>query len=947
MARLSLRLLGQPQIDLDGRTVRFDTRKAVALLAYLACQDSVQRRDTIAALLWPEYDQGRAALRRTLSAIQSVLGDGWLISDRDTLALQRSAAIWVDVGAFEALVRTPEPTIANLCAALALHRDDFLAGFSLRDSPSFDDWQIAQAEHLRLARLQALARLVQLEEQSGALDGAIISARQWLTLDPLQEQAHRTLIRLLYSTGQRSAALKQYRECVRVLDRELGVGPLDETTALYQAIVSGQLPAPLAQPAPMRPSPSSTTTLPHPAPPPPHLIGRAHEWSTLIGAYQSIQANGLLIALVGPSGIGKTRLAHELMATARTRAATVLTVRCYEGEAQRAYAPWIGLLQQLSQSAEARQRLSTLPAWAQLELAHLVPTDQGVPPAGHPTGDRQLRLFDSIRLALQALCPAPAPLLVLLDDMQWADASSLDLVAYLGRRLSGLPIGLLLAWRPEDLASDHLLPALIAELRRAGSAQTILLTPLDRAGVLSFLQATPGIAARADQLADQLFNETEGLPLLLVEYLATLQHAPDSAASLQGLPIPGGARDLLHARVRHVSPLGAQILATAAVIGRTFEPEIVRLASGRTEDEVIEGLEELTRLGIIVEGESYDFSHGKLRDLVYTETSLARRRLLHRRVAEALTSAPGAATRIRNAGVIAQHYLQAGLNTLAAEQFVLAGRHAHTLAALTTALGHYEMALALDIPDPSVVHELIGDIQTLLGRYAAALASYEVAAAGAHAERLAALEAQIASIHQRRGDWALATQHLDAGLNLLTTESSRALRAWLTAELSLTCHQAGQRAEAQRLAAEAHALAEQSGDRRALAQAYNLLGLLANDAGDPAQACAQLTRSLELASRLGDTRVRMAALNNLALAHAANGELDQAIQLAEQALALCEALGDRHRAAAIHNNIADFLHSAGDDARAHERLTHAVTIFASIGNDTEHLHPTIWKLTAW
>ena len=945
MPRLELLFLGPPVIRLDSLVVRFDTRKAIALLAYLACQREGQRRDTIAALLWPEYDQGRAALRRTLSAIQSVVGEDWIISDRETIALRRSPDLLIDVDVFLAQ-HTSATELASLRDAIALHRDDFMAGFSLRDSSTFDDWQIAQAEHLRLARLQAFERLALLEEQSGLTEAAIASARRWLALDPLQEQAHRMLMRLLLSVGQRSAALQQYRECVRVLDRELGVAPLDETTALYQSIASGQLQVPAAQPRHPAPPAVPATSL-QPARPTPHMIGRAGEWASLTEAYRSIQSDGRLIALLGPSGIGKTRLAQDLLLAARQQSAIALAVRCYEGEALLAYAPWIGLLQQLAQTPDAHQRLSVLPEWAQLELAHLVPGDRAAPAAVHHTGDGQLRLFEAVRLALLAFCSAPAPLLLLLDDVQWADASSLDLLAFIGRRFAGLPVGLLLTWRPEDLAGDHPLPALVAELRRAGAAQTIALGPLDRASIGAFLRAQPDLPAPADELAGQLWDETEGLPLLLIEYLAMIQHSPGAPTDLRGLPLPHGARDLLHARVRRASPLGAQILATAAVIGRDFEPEIVRLASGRTEDEVIEALEELTRLGIIVERESYDFSHGKLRSLVYSETSLARRRLLHRRVAEALASAPGAAARTRNAGVIALHYQLAGQSTLAAEQFVLAGQHARTLNALTTALGHYESALALGPPDPSVVHELIGDTQTLLGRYDAALTSYEVAAAGANAERLAILEAQIANIHQRRGDWAQATQHLSNGLDLLTSASPRALQARLTAELSLTRHQAGQRAEAQELAEAAHRLAEQSSDRRALAQTYNLLGLLANDAGDPAQACGQLARSLELASRLGDISLRMAALNNLALARAANGEPLQAIQLAEQALELCEALGDRHRAAAIHNNIADFLHSAGDDLRARERLTQAVKIFASIGADTEQLHPAIWMLSAW
>ena len=256
MSCLSLYLLGAPRIERDGEPIKVDTRKAIALLAYVAISGESHRRDSLVNLLWPEYDRarGRAALRRTLSALRKALAGDWLDVDRETVGLNPGVDFWLDVDQFHAHLAQclthghPASEVCPACLApltdaVDLYRGDFLSGFSLKDSFNFDDWQFFQADSLRSELAGALERLVRCHCAQGAFEPAIDCARRWLALDRLSESAHCELMRLYAWSGQRSAALRQYRECARILESQLGVSPQESTTGLYRAIQEGCAPA--------------------------------------------------------------------------------------------------------------------------------------------------------------------------------------------------------------------------------------------------------------------------------------------------------------------------------------------------------------------------------------------------------------------------------------------------------------------------------------------------------------------------------------------------------------------------------------------------------------------------------------------------------------------------------------------------------------------------------
>jgi serine/threonine protein kinase/predicted ATPase/DNA-binding SARP family transcriptional activator len=254
---LQLRLFGSPQCTREGRPILIRRRKAVALLAYLAVTAQTHSRDALATLFWPEYDQSgaRANLRRDLSYLKRALDDDVLAIDWSEVGINPQAALHLDVTGFtsrlaQAQAHRHPPSqlcpacLAALTEAVDLSSDDFMAGFSLPDCPEFDEWQFFQRESLRRSLATALQQLIDWHVAQGTPEPGIAYARRWLALDPLHEPAHRRLMQLYAWDGQQAAALRQFDECVRLLDEELGVAPEAETAAMYQAIKARKLPPP-------------------------------------------------------------------------------------------------------------------------------------------------------------------------------------------------------------------------------------------------------------------------------------------------------------------------------------------------------------------------------------------------------------------------------------------------------------------------------------------------------------------------------------------------------------------------------------------------------------------------------------------------------------------------------------------------------------------------------
>ena len=944
---LEIRVLGPLEVRIGSRPLVVDTRKALAILVLLAVEDRAFGRDELAALLWPESDDlsARGALRRTLSVLRAALGGRWLDVGRAHVTLDRGH-LWLDLAQLEASFVADD--ITQLEAAAAVARGAFLAGFSLRDSAEFDDWRAVRAAAAERAVGRVLDRLADVAESSGDVAAATAAAAQRVNLDPLDEGSQRRLMAILARSGDRTGAIRQYRACVAVLERELGVPPLAETTALYEAIRDVRAdpelePRVVAQPTPAAALDAVPARLP--------LVGRNAELASILAAYRSATRDGRLALVTGEAGSGKSRLVEAAADDVRAQGGRGLIVRAYASEQAVAYGVIIGLLRAGFADQDAVERLRKAPAETIRELERLLPLPAGIAQGGGRRSQpgrwsdqpaARALVLDAIATTVAILTGGPVPGIVVAEDLQWADDASLEALMWLARRLASRPGLVVCTWRPEDLTDPG---AFAATLEALPEATAVALGRLD----LEAVRELATTAARDDRPApdvQRLFEESEGLPLYVVEALAT--------PSDQTVAGPArGVQMLLRERVHRVSDKAAQVLSAAAVIGRSFDISQVRGTSGRSEEEVIIALEELVRRGLVREGAggplaTFDFAHSRLREAAYATTSLARRRLLHQRAAAALRADtsdrdPGRLARI------AEHERAAGNEAIAAETFREAGTRARVLFAQREAASHLETALALGHPDVGGIQRELAEIRTAQGDYTGAIAALEAAAALSDAGDIPAIDLRLGRVHARRGDLRTAASHLDTAIDALEESeapSDVALLVRALVERAVVAQRSGHPDVATTTAARALDLARTDEDDVGTAAAQRVLGLLARDRGDLDAARSFLRQSLLLSESDMDAGTAIAARNALALAEAASGDHGAAIALLEDAAAACRRIGERHLEGVVENNLADELHAVGRETEAMDHLKAAVTAFADVGRH-EPLEPEIWKLVAW
>jgi DNA-binding SARP family transcriptional activator len=1003
MAELSLALLGSPVVQRDGIPVTFDTRKAIALLALLAVTDREHSREQLADLLWPDADsaKGRASLRRTLSVTAAVMGP-CLTSSRTAVRLETDQ-VRIDIREFETLIARPD--VASLEQAVQLYRDDFLAGFVLRGCPDFEDWQASVADELRQSLARGLQRLVAACVAVGELERAAQHARRWLQLDPLHEPAHQAIIRLHGWAGQRSAAMRQYRSLVRILDRDLAVRPLPETTKLYDDVRAGRLGPPPAGPVPARSAESATgapgavpeagapgaepAVAPGPAskrpaavsghpesPEPPGawpLVGRTAELEALRAAWQATGATGRVVAVAGRAGTGKTRLISEFRTEAAEAGGTVLAARCHDGETA---LPFVLAADLLRTALAIRPDLpEMLPAETAAMAGRLVPAlaeahpDSAAPALDSPVAVTRLyaAIADTLLAAVGTRAGAadlarPAGVVVV-EDVHWADGSSLGLLAYLVRRLADWPLLLVLSWQAEQAGRLHILRTALGEAEAQYGGVTIEPGPLgpQEIGALLDLDGMPRVEI------DRLMAETQGLPMLVREYLEALRAAGDSA--LPGTPgpeqdewwPPASLRELLRSRLQSVSEPTRQMLTAAAVLGSDNDAELLRTVSGRGEDEIVEALDEALGRSLLTEthppaanqAPSYGFPYEALRRTAYESATLARRRLLHNRAADALTRRYERDPATTRAATVAEHFQLAGRDAEAAQWWWRAGQVARELYAHAEA--HERMVRALALGYPQLPGRIaVGEELVVLGRYREALAEFETAAALAGAAdgdggddraMQASIEHRLADVHHRLGDWDLADAHL-AVVTELVAEAEPGRLARAEADRAVVAYRRGDAGQAAAFGQAALRCARAAADPGATAQALNVLGMLAARAGDAATAETYLRDSLAEARQLPELGAAVAALNNLARLLAETGRIREALAVAAEALELGSELGDQHRVAALHTNMADLLHADGQGEAAMAHLKEAARRFASV-DVGDVPRPEIWTLVEW
>ncbi len=910
---LEINLLGRPEVLLDGKPVVVDTRKAIALLAFLTVERSGSR-DSLAALFWADASQerARATLRRTLSALRGATRSDLIGADRNLVTLigpTRSdlEILEAEIAATRDHGHDPRDVcdrcIPHLRKAADLYRGDFLEGFSLKTSPEFEDWVRNMSETVRIRIGETYHRLGTALAAAGDYPGAITAVTRWLELDPLHEPAHRFLMLLHAWSGDRPGAIEAYRACVTVLEQELGVAPLEETTELYEAILDEDLP-----PAPGAPRRVKAET-PIRTVQQPDLIDREDELGLLSRTLRRATAGqGCVLSMIGAPWMGKTRLLEEF-ASNSGRESGILIGRAFRMEQDLPYGVAIQVLAGAAPLIDGSR--DEIPDWAVHEVGRLVPGLQSGEATTTPDRFGELRLLEGILTALSTLA-ARRPLVVILDDVQWMDQASASLFSYLARRIGDLPVLMVLAARSED----DLLPG-VAEMM-SGAAERVEVQPLALEHLIPLTDGDDNEAAR-------LLEQTGGVPLLINEALS-----PDADPAT-----PGMAR-YMEARLLEVGDLARQILTAAAALNGTCDATLLRETSGRNEEEVVEAVEELMAARLlreIPESDGLAFTLDALERVAYEATSMVRRRLLHRRAARALSERGHARSDARLAAAVAGHYQAAG-DDKAAEWYHLAGDLSRSVYANESARKFYEIALAVGDPDVTGARLALAEIAMAAGEYERARRELTLASAHAEPGSAGVIEHRTGEVERLLGRFDDAEAHFEQAI------LSHPAPAEVLADWALLAHRVGDAAKAAELAERARSAAEDDDSPAHRSRVRNILAVVSSDSKE---ALVHADEALRLAGT--DDLLRMAALNNKAILLSEDGDSLTAVRLVEEAISIADRTGHRHREAALWNHLADLHHRAGREAEARDALNKAVSLFADI--DSGEFEPELWLLSRW
>jgi pimeloyl-ACP methyl ester carboxylesterase/DNA-binding SARP family transcriptional activator len=675
-------------------------------------------------------EQARGSLRHALYELRKALAaaPAALRIEGDTVAVN-APVIDLDVAAFTRLLGQSTPEALE--QAMTLYRGDLLMGLSVKEEP-WEAWLRDERERLREQAVEGLARLLAYQRQAVQLKAAIRTAHQLLALDRLQEPVHRTLMSLHAQLGQRGAALRQYQECMNVLQRELGVEPEAETRQLYREILQQRTAssALAAGGAAGAASPPRLRKAPETRPAETPLIGREVEMTRLRDALDGASAgSGGLFAVLGEAGIGKTRLVEELIAHADRRDARVLLGRAYESDQILLFGPVVDAFR-MGQVDRDHEILDALgPVW-RAELARLLP--EVAAPVAHPLPARvdYRRLFEAIA-RLMARLAARDPVLLVLEDLHWADELTLRLVAYLARRAPTERVLVVVTAREEELQDASMLRHGLGDLARAGQLVSLGLGPLSRrdTAALVAMLAPANTAATAELLGERVWNASEGNPLVAVEMMREIQERglPD------GLTLPRRARDVISRRIERLADRSRSLLTVAAVIGREFDFELLRHASELDDDATAQAVEELVRRRLLTGvGERLGFTHERIREVAYSELQPWRCKGLHRRIADAIEALQ--AERLPDFWeVLADHCERGEAWTRAVHYHLRVAERAKQRFAYATAEVSCRQAAEAAAKSPNAgaertrALELLGDVVSLRGDLDRANDSYEAA----------------------------------------------------------------------------------------------------------------------------------------------------------------------------------------------------------------------------
>jgi DNA-binding SARP family transcriptional activator/tetratricopeptide (TPR) repeat protein len=859
---MEFRLLGPLEVVEHDRPLALGGRKQRSLLAVLLLHaNEVVSVERLIDELWGEAPPATVAksIQVYVSGLRKVLGEGRLVTRSPGYVLRVDPSE-LDVARLERLVAEasgcdPGTAAQKLREGLALWRGPPLADLAYEP--------FAQAPTARLGEL----RLAAVEQRIDAVlatgrHAELIGELEALVRDhPLRERLRGQLMLCLYRSGRQAEALETYQAARRALVGELGIEPGRRLRELHQAILL-QDPG-LDLRAAEEPTGERSRS---------ELVGRGPELAALeSGLDDAFAGRGRLFLLAGEPGIGKSRLAEELLALARARGARAYVGRCWEAGGAPAYWPWVQSLRGYVRGSEPEALRAQLGGGA-ADLAPLLPELRTLlpdlpEPAPESEGAR-FRLFEATSAFLRRAAQG-RPLVLVLDDLHAADEPSLLLLRFVARELADSRLLVICAFRDVDPTPHDPLISALAELVREPQTARIELAGLSEPDVAEYIELSTGVQP-APQLVRAIHAGTEGNPLFVVELVRLLDAEGRIADTEAHLRIPPGVRAVIGRRVARLSEQCRSVLDSASVLGREFGLDALARLGALSRDDLLDLLDEAMVQRVVGEVPGAPgrlrFGHALIRDTLYDELTAARRLRLHRQAGEAL-EAVYAADPGPHLAELAHHFFSAagaGAAGEAVEYARRAGDRAAAELAYEEAVRLYGLALDALGPDGASTQQARGellvamaDAQARGGDGPGAKATLLQAAELGRSAGLPELLARAALSYGGRFLWARAASDerlvplLEDALSALG-EGDSVLRVQLLSRLAAALRGETSRGRRERVCDEAVQTARRIGDPATLA--YALDGAEASlHAPDTAELrLAEAGEIVSLASRIGD-----------------------------------------------------------------------------------------------
>jgi len=907
MGALIITTLGAPQVLHAGVPCRFPIRKVLALTLYLAVTAHPHTRAELVALLWPDADEahGLLSLRQTLLRLRQALG-----SDAGLHLRATGDLVWLDLGTqgsvdvallaaavlpASQMTQTPAPTMQTAQRLAALHSYDgpFLASLLLDDAPDFMAWVTGQRVHWDACFDRLAEHQMQQWIEDGQVEEASVLGQTWIARRPDSEAAYRLL-----ATAQASAGDVALAQLTLVTAErrwaELGLALSPEAQAVRAQLSQlAALPAVKSSPPPPAPAPARVLRLP--------FVGRGDALADLRRAYQRARDGTPGAVLVrGEAGVGKSRLLGAFARWARVQGADVALGRADELSGRLPYQPLMELLRERLARERAPDDLLE-DSWL-VELQRLVPDLHDRYPDLPPPGDDAAagaRLLEAVAQLGLALARRRPPLLWLLDDLQWADEATRDAVLYLLKRWreAKAPALVVCTLRSEEVAASPPLEHWIATAQRTTAVSAVTLAPLS-AEVTAEAITTLFAGSASAEVCAWLQETTAGNPLYLEHVVQALAErgavrwqddageggdiprlaADVEVAALAGW-LPDTLRGVLLRSVRRLDAAAQQTLAAAAVVGTRFDEGLLVAVAGVGEEAVLSALELAERrLLIRAEAGAYRFAHDKVAEAVYSDLSLARRRVFHRRALRALEAVAAGGDAAASAAGGTSSAAELARHALAAEDWEAAARHsqqaaeaAQQIGAHRDAVGAYEQVVRLLTMAPSQealrhrftdearfeLYDVLGLLYANLGEKERASALYEELLTDARTRGARVLEGRALFMQGRLAltyeqDAVTAQRLLEASRNIADEQGDVSGQLRTDMLLSDVALKREDIPLAWDYSQHVVQLARASRQRLRLAQGLNELSDVFKLRGDWEATCAACEESLVLFTRLAD-----------------------------------------------------------------------------------------------